>query len=118
MDVVFCKASIETLHVWIACLRIFGLGLILGEALTRIREGGDCRWTTLGAWICRIALCAMPRPPAPTLAELFRISRCAAWLPCAWAFDETCLICLALTLGLEVLPWTAAAWDIRVLDCD
>ena len=29
--------------------RILGLGLILGDALTKMRDGGDCRCTTFGA---------------------------------------------------------------------
>jgi len=46
----------ETLQVWMPavvplwCL-ILGLGLTRGDALTRMREGGDCKCTTLGAYI-------------------------------------------------------------------
>ena len=45
----FVRASIETLQVWIAYLRILGFGLTRGDAFTRMRDGGDWRWTTFGA---------------------------------------------------------------------
>ena len=52
---------------------ILGLGLALGEALTRMRDGGDCKWTTFGAWIELRAFWAADIELA-VLAELLSIS--------------------------------------------
>lgn len=71
----FWSVSMDTLHVWMPCLRILGLGLTRGDAFTRILDGGDCKWTTLGAYICNRALFAFESEPRAPLVDVLRISR-------------------------------------------